>query len=130
MTRIRLVVAALLLPGLVGTAAAAENPEHLSTKSKHARQALVVLGQIGVNSPEIVEFVDYIDQKIEGGRLKIAEERAMGGTLALSYRLTTKDMPMGIKGRREPELKFTPDDSHWEYTATPHAVMANYRLRF
>jgi hypothetical protein len=122
-------VATLLLPFISGIAEAAQNPEQMSKKqSKHARATLVVLGEMGINQPEIVEFVNYVDKNLHHGYLRIAEERAFGGTLSLKYKFTGRDeSPVSKRG---PVLQYIPDNSHWEYTAGTEGVMVNYRLKF
>jgi hypothetical protein len=125
MTRIVLVVAALLLTNLMGVAAAADHPEQKSKKSDHARNTLIVLGHMGLDTKEISEFVTYVDERVEGGRFRIAEERIMGGKLSLSIKLNSSgDTPRG------PELRFTPDDSDWDCTANLKGVMVNYKITF
>ena len=126
MVRILLAVAALLLTNLAGVAAAAEHPEH---KSNNARKALVVLAQIGIDRPEIIEFVKYVDGKVVKGRLQLAEQRVMGGTLSLGYNFTATN-PYLRKATKGLVLKYAPDNSRWEYTAGTRAVLINYRLRF
>jgi hypothetical protein len=120
-----LATAALILSCYGTMAVAAEEPEH-KEKSKVAHQSIAMLEAIGLNHPEIAEFIDYVDQHVDNGDLRIAEEHRMGGMFKLHYQLTGGD----VDSKKQIELKFTPDDSHMEYTARPNAVMANYRLKF
>jgi hypothetical protein len=122
MRRNLLVVAALLLTNLPGMAAAADFPEHTS---KHARQTMVVLGHMGIDNKEVAEFVDYVDQRIDHGYFRIAEEHTLGGMVRFSYKFQTT-----TSARRGLVLTFSPDDSNWEYTASSNLIMANYRIHF
>jgi hypothetical protein len=117
----KLVVAALLLTALPGMATAAEDPEH---HSKNARKTLVVLSALGMDHPDLVNFVGTVDERVDGGYLRLAEEKTMGGTMTLHYELSG-----GVRAKQV-ELKFTPDDSNMEYTARPNGVMANYKFNF
>lgn len=116
-----LVVAALLLTGTAKAATAADEPEHVSDD---ARQVLVLLGHMGIESSELKEFAEYVDQKVYNKRFHIAEERMMDGTLQLNYRLS------GGVGIKQMELRFTPDDSRIEATASTDRVMVRYKIEF
>lgn len=116
-----LVVAALLLTGYVKVAVAAETPEH---KSDDARQVLVLLGHMGIESSELEEFAEYVDQKVYDKRFHIAEERMMDGTLQLNFKLS------GGLSAKQIELKYAPDDSNFEATAGTDRFMVNYRVQF
>ena len=123
-----MLVAPLLLTMNGGMAEAAENPEQKSKTSKYARASLVVLAQMGVNDQEVLEFVDYVDKKIDKGYLRIAENHVNGGKLSLSYKFSNKDnIPGNIKG---PVVQFSPDDSNWQYTAGMRGAVIHYRFKF
>ncbi len=102
---------------------AAEN-ESANKSSDTAKKAVVVLASVGLDSPEALHLVKYVDENTAGGYLKLAEERTMGGTLKLHYELS------GGISKKQMELRFTPDDSHFTYTARPKEAMVNYRFRF
>ena len=122
MSRTRLVVAALLLTFLADVAAAAENPKH---QSKNAGKTLVLLAAMGIDSAEVVDFVEYIDRRVDNGKIHIAEETVLGGKLSFGYRLEDK---IGVK---QFELRFTPSDrSNWAATATTEGVLVNYNIKF
>ena len=116
-------VAALLLSTQWAVAAAAGNDDP-EQRSKHARKALAVLAAVGMNDPELLSLVDSIDRNVDDGYLKLTEDRVMGGTMTLHYELSG-----GVTGKQL-ELKFTPDDSNFNYTARPNAVMAAYSYKF
>ena len=116
-----LVVAALLLTGQTGVAVAAETDEH---KSENARKAELLLAQLGIDNAELLEFADYVSQKIDDGRLHIAEDRRYGGQFQLQYRLS------GGIGAEQLELHYTPDDSNLRAMATPRSLRVEYKLSF
>lgn len=83
-----------------------------------------MLASMGINDPEIAEFVGYVDRQIDHGRLKIAEEHVAGGKLSFTYRVDPKIHHKNF------EIKFTPDDSNFEAVASTDGIMLNYRLQF
>lgn len=117
----KLVVAALLLTVTGEVALAADPPEH---PSKNARPALVLLAQLGLDNAELVEFADYVDQKIEKDRFHIAQDRYYGGTLEFNYVLSGKPHPKQL------ELRYAPDNSNFEATAGTDRLLVYYRLKF
>lgn len=116
-----LVVAALLLTNPVAVAQAADSP---GQKSKHARPALVLLGQLGINNAEITEFVSYVDQKIDNGKLHIAQQKQFGASFELNYKLS------GGVGIKQLELRYAPENSNFEATANREALMVNYKFNY
>lgn len=80
---------------------------------------------MGINSSEVVDFVEYIDRRVDNGKIHIAEETVLGGKLSFGYRLEDK---IGVK---QFELRFTPSDrSNWAATATTEGVLVNYNIKF
>lgn len=126
MNRKALAITAFLLTITGGMANAAENPEIQSPEhqSKNARKVLTMLTAMGLDDPGIKSFIGDVDKRVDNGYLRIAEERTMGGTLKLHYELSG-----GITGKQA-ELRFTPDDSNFQYTARTNAVMVKYELHF
>lgn len=118
---IRLLVVSALLTGFTTVAVAADKPEHTS---KNARQVVILLGHIGINSAELVEFADYVDQKVYKGRFHIAEERGLNGAFQLNYRLS------GGLSTKQIELRFAPDDAPYEASAGTNRIMVTYKLKF
>ena len=114
----------IALPLLAPVNCIAAEIESAKKKSDTARKAVVVLASVGLDSPEVLHLVKYVDENTEDGYLKLAEERAMGGTIKLHYELS------GGFSKKQVELRFTPDDSNFTYTARPKEAMVNYRLRF
>ncbi len=116
-----LVVAALLLTGSVRVAVAAEEPEH---QSKNARKIVVMLASMGISHPDVVGLVQTVDNHMDKGGLRIAEERFGDNTAILRYR------PQNGLGLKNMELKFTPDNSNFEITAHTNSVRINYGFKF
>jgi hypothetical protein len=116
-----LVVAALLLTSFSQVAIAAEKTEH---QSNNAHRVIIVLDSMGVNNPTIRDFIGHIDDHIQDGYLTLSEQKVMNGKLMLHYQLN------GKIGSKQLEMKFTPDNSHMEYTATSHQIMATYTIHF
>lgn len=128
MNTIRLAVALLLLTAMTGVAAADDkiqtgNPL-AEPQTKKVRKIYVILNSIGVNSPEVKQFIESVDARVDNGYLMLREERVANGTLTLHYELSG-----GLRAKQI-ELRFTPDDSNWQATARPDAVMVNYKLKF
>jgi hypothetical protein len=117
----RLVVALLLLASLGRPVQAADDPEH---ESKNARKILAMLGSFGINDPSVQSFISGIDSHIKDGYLTLDEHRIASGTLTLHYQLSKSVTS------RQLELKFALDDSHWQATARPNAVMFSYQYKF
>lgn len=117
---------ATVLALLGGTAIAAEPTESSDPEyqSKNARKFVKMLAAMGIDDPRVKNFVGDVDERVEDGYLRLAEERTMGGTLTLHYELS------GGFGGKQAELLFTPDDSNFQYSARTNAVMMKYQLRF
>ena len=115
-----LVVAALLLTSLSKVAVAAELPKH---QSKNADRILVVLNSIGVNDPQVKEFIDKVDSHVDDGYLTFSEQKTSQGKITLHYLLD------GKLSSREVELKFVPKNSAIEYTATVNQLMVGYHFK-
>jgi hypothetical protein len=116
-----LVVAALPLALNWQTAEAADKPAH---KSKNERPALILLAQMGIDNEELIEFANYVDQKIDKGKFHIAEDRYYGGTVQFYYKLS------GSAGAKQFELRYAPDNSNFEATAGTDRFLVNYKLKF
>ena len=129
-----LVVAALLLAQPANVAVAAEFPEQDHAydltdagdkhTSKKARKVLVLLRAIGVNDPDVMEFVQGVDARSQDGYLTLHEEKLESGSLKLGYAMEGK---VGIK---QMELRYEPEDSHMTYSARPTGVLAQYKVKF
>jgi hypothetical protein len=115
------VVAALLLICLAGMAAAAETNEHAS---RNAEKILTILNSVGINDPQITQFIGRVDSHIHDKYLDLSEERMMGGNLSFRY-----NMNNGIS-TRQLELMYTPDDSHIQAIAKTDGITVNYKLKF
>jgi hypothetical protein len=141
MSRMRLVVGCMLLAAIPGVAAAEDlltsktdqdSPAIIvdPTRAPHAqhtkktRKVEILLGQLGLNSKEVMKLVSEVDARVDKGYLRLAEERVPGGTLTLHY-----DLSGGVRAKQI-ELKFQPDDSNWQATARPNAVMVEYKYKF
>ena len=120
MTKLALVVAALLLTGLACNAVAAEEKKR---QSKNAAKVLATLEKIGLKGDEIKNLISEIDDRVERKHLRIfSQEERDGGRLILRYKLSTN-----VSSRRF-ELFYTPaSDSGWTFSAKTDAVMLNYR---
>jgi hypothetical protein len=120
MTKIALVVAALLLMGLACEAVAAETKKR---QSKNAVKVLATLEKIGLKGNEIKNLINVIDDRVEKRQFRIfSQEYENGGRLILRYKLSTN-----VSTRRF-ELFYTPSsDSGWTFSAKREAVMINYR---
>jgi hypothetical protein len=134
MTRITLVVAALLLTALGGNAAAAEIDS--GHKSKHAQKVMVLLNSIGVNSSEVRDFVEKVDSEVDmqNGYLHLAQrEIPGGGRIALRWRVSNKHEPDPRSSKRL-ELALTPPAdsalSNFEMIARTDSFTVRYRLDF
>lgn len=123
MVRNMLVVAALLLTNLAGNAAAAEDPEH---PSKNAQKLIATLNTLGLNSPEVREFVEDINSHVKNGYFNFAQQEMLGGEFALRYRMRSSEFDTS----KRLELSYTPEDSHTVITAQTNGIRVNYRLKF
>ena len=112
-----------LLTAVLGHGAALAD-DAAGEPSDKARKVAIILEKIGLDSPEIMQLAEYVDERTDNGYLRLGEERVMDGTLALNYELH------GGISKDQLELKFTPDDSHFTYTASPQAAMVRYQLKF
>jgi len=126
MLRNTLVVAALLLTNLITqaitqAAAAAEIPEQ---PSKNAQKVLDTLNTLGINDPDIKEFILDVDAH-RGNGYKLAEDNVIGGELSIRYQFDqdTTDTHHRL------QLVYTPKDSHIQCTASGHGVMIGYHLK-
>ncbi len=127
MDKKRLVAASLLLATLADVALADDNKTGTSLmqpQTKKVRKVEVILNSLGINSAEVRQFIDAVDERVEGGYLNLAEDRIAGGRIVLHFQLG------GGVTAKQLELKYTPDNSNWEATARTNAVMVNYRLQF
>lgn len=109
-----------LLAASVGPVAAAELP---GKQSENARKALILLGNIGLDSKEMRELVQRIEDRPDRRYLPLAEEKVVGGKLTLHYELS------GVRGKNL-ELRYSLDNSNWMATARTSGVMVSYRLKF
>jgi hypothetical protein len=116
-----LVVAALLLTNLTGIAAAADTPEH---PSKNAQKLIATLNALGINSPEVQDFMNEVNSHVENGYFNFAQQDMMGGKLALRYPVSVPGIPHRL------ELNYTPNDSHVAVTARTDGIMVSYKLKF
>src|SRR5690348_2227754 len=115
-------VAALLLANLPATAVAADNSGH---PSKNAQKVVATLNMLGINSPEIKEFVDELNTHVKNGYFNLTEEQALGGTFSLRYPLNASGEPHRL------QLNYSPEDMpHWNVTARRDSVMITYKLKF
>jgi hypothetical protein len=121
MKRKTLVVAALLLINLDGIAAAADSPEHTS---KRAQRVIATLNSLGINDPDVANFVGDVDSRVDHGYLNLSQQKAMGGSISLRYKLGNLPSP------RQVDLMYAPDDSHLQATAGTSGVMLGYHLEF
>ncbi|MDX1975733.1 MAG: hypothetical protein SFT92_08700 [Rickettsiales bacterium] len=146
----RLLVAVLLLTclGQVAVAAAAERDDvFLNTpvakralyeppktakkmKSEKTQKALIVLGAIGINSTDALDFIQMIDDNIEDGYFWIAERPLGGGSLMLRYQLDKKSDIYSYKDKRQIELRYVPENSNFQAYARPDRVVIEYKLKF
>jgi len=121
MRKIWLGVLLLLLPS---AGMASGTPEDSKKDSKSAKKVIIMLAAMGLDSPEMLGLVETIDERTENGYLNIVEEKAIGGTFNLHYELS------GGVSAKQLELRFTPGDSDFVYTARTNALMANYSYKF
>lgn len=127
MVRMTLVVAALLLTMQPVTAVAAEKPglePEKALKSDKARQVVVLLGALGVNSTDAKALIADIDSRVDGGKLNITNDRIGSGTLKFHYLLGN-----GLDADNF-ELEYTPDNSNWRGVAHRDSVMVQYQYKF
>lgn len=129
------VVAALLLnlPITTGVAAAADNIGHspekqedakIFLKQKKAEKIIVMLNSMGIDNPEIIEFVNTVNNRTKDGYLMLHQENITEGTVSLRYKLKPA---IGIK---QLELQYKPQDSNMEYRLHSNSVMVNYKFSF
>lgn len=127
MEKIGLVVASLLLTTVTEVARADDflpRDPSAQPKIEKSRKIDIFLNAIGANGTEVKRLVDAVDGRVHDGYLHLGEERVPGGKLVLHYELSG-----GVRAKQL-ELRFTPDDSHWQATARTDAVMVNYKLKF
>ena len=113
-------MAALLLITFPSGAAAADNSGH---SPKNAQQVIAVLNTIGINKPEVQQFINDTDSQINNGYLNLSEQQTWGGKLSLHYQLD------GV-GVRQLELQYRPTDSNFGVTARSDSLMIGYRFSF
>ena len=115
-------VVALLLTGLGNDAAASVRPDTASQKK--AAKINAYLDAIGINNPKIKQFANTIGTRMEKGRLRLAEQRFDHGRLVLTFQMQPRIHSEKL------ELKYQPDNSRFEYTATPKGAMVRFRWEF
>lgn len=121
----RLFGIAYLLAALTGgVALASEPPEEKDSKTSKAEKVIVVLAAVGLDTKEVKGIVRYVDENTNDGYFRIAEERTGEGTLKLHYALE------GGVSSKQVELRYTPDDSNFLYTARRTGAMVQYQLKF
>lgn len=123
MTRIILIVAALLLGNLESIAAAADVPEH---QSKNARKVIATLNSIGINSKDVRNLIEAADARVDRNYLYLNEQEGMGGKIALRYRLNSNNTAKSLGMNRKLELHYAPKDSHLEVNVHTNGIMASY----
>jgi hypothetical protein len=119
----RLTVALLLVSGLLNGAAAGDDLKQIKA-SKKAKAINAYLEKIGLNNPHILKLAQGVNARMENGALRLAEQKYEKGRVVLLY-----DVGRGF-GTKQLQLKFQPDNSNFEYTATPKSIMMNYSFSF
>lgn len=122
-----MIVAALLLFNLGGIAAAAEPPEH---QSKSAQKLIATLESVGINRPEIKNFIQSADTHVSHGYFYIAERKMMGGKVALRYVMSHGNIGPTYSNRRL-ELHYSPNSNdRVHFIARTDLVMFRYHLEY
>lgn len=103
--------------------ASAESTE--AKRSKKVEKILDTLDRLGISNRHINQLVEEVDARNENGYFYLADQRFEDGQrLSLRY-----DTGGGLSTRRL-ELAYTPENSHYQFTASRNAVMVRYRYEF
>lgn len=123
MTRTLLTAALLLVSGLVNGAAAGDDLNKIKA-SKKAKAVSLYLEKLGFNDSRVKRLTNELNERLEGDYLRLGEEKFEYGRVVLFFevepRVTSKQI----------QLKFQPDNSNFEYTASTRGLMVNYRYEF
>ncbi len=119
----RITVALLLVSGLFNSAAAGDDLKQIKAYKK-AKAINAYLEKIGLNNPYILSLAQGVNARMEKGAIRLAEQRYKTGRVVFFY-----DVSNGL-GTKQLQLKFQPNNSNFEYTATPKSIMMNYSFSF
>lgn len=123
MSRIIVTVALLLVSGLANDAAADEGQE--SRLDKKAKKINAYLEKLGINDPEIVQFVATVSERVEDKKFRIHAEEFEYGKVTFSYQARPKI------SSRQFEIRYVPNFvDNTEVVASKRSAMINYSYKF